>query len=53
MKHNSIMLNPTIDNQLKEIVAKRKFETGLLVTKKGIVAELIFNAYKKEVGTKG
>lgn len=49
MKHNSIMLNPTIDKQLKDIVAKRKAETGLIVTKKGVVAELIFNAHKKEV----
>ena len=48
MKVNSVMLNPNIDKQLKEIVAKRN-ETGIPTTKVTVVAELIFNAHKKEV----
>jgi hypothetical protein len=49
MKMNSIIMNPIIDGMLTEIVKKRRKETGLTFTKKGVVAELINAQHKKEI----
>jgi len=49
MKQNSIIINSIIDGLLTEIVKKKKSETGLTVTKKGVVAELIAKEHKKEI----
>ena len=49
MTQKNIFLSPITDSFLNEIVDKRKRESGLPVTKKGIVAELIFNAHKREI----
>jgi hypothetical protein len=49
MKMNSILMNPIIDGMLNEIVNKRRKDTGLTFTKKGVVAELINAQHKKEI----
>jgi|GEM_PF-2072086 len=49
MALNTVVLTPTIDKLLKEIVTAREDRTHLSVTKKGVVAELIIACHKKEV----
>jgi hypothetical protein len=45
----AIKLNETSNAQLDELTKKRKGENNLVATKKGLVAQLIDAAYKREV----
>ena len=50
MTQKNIFLSPLTNTFLDEIVLKRKSETGINVTKKAVVAELINAQHKKEIG---
>tara|TARA_R110000796_G_scaffold33154_1_gene86242 strand:+ start:409 stop:576 length:168 start_codon:yes stop_codon:yes gene_type:complete len=49
MTQKNIFLSPVTNTFLDAIVLKRKNETGVNVTKKAVVAELINAQYKKEI----
>tara|TARA_R110000782_G_scaffold84901_1_gene165354 strand:- start:144 stop:296 length:153 start_codon:yes stop_codon:yes gene_type:complete len=50
MTQKNIFLSPLTNAFLDAIVEKRKRETGINVTKKAVVAELINEQHKKEIG---
>lgn len=45
----AVPLNDVINEKLEDIVKVRQVDSHLTVTKKGVVADLVWEAHKKEV----